>query len=135
MRFALSHTLAAVLVLTGISIARAQNYPFEIAKADPAAMAAWRRIVPEDYRKQAWIASLDGTAGPLERVSMRGKIFLYGKTCIPHDCGGNFAAFLIAVDGAEASGLLASQTLGVGHRYFGTPDAEARGLLERKVQE
>ena len=135
MRFALSRTLAAVLVLTGISIARAQNYPFEIAKADPAAMAAWRRIVPEDYRKQAWIASLDGTAGPLERVSMRGKIFLYGKTCIPHDCGGNFAAFLIAVDGTEASGLLASQTLGVGRRYFGAPDAEARGLLERKVQE
>jgi hypothetical protein len=135
MRSALLRALAAILVMAGISAVRAQNYPFEIAKADPAAMAAWRRIVPEDYRKQAWIASLEGTAGPLERVSMRGKVFLYGKTCIPHDCGGNFAAFLIAVDGAEASGLLASQTLGVGHRYFGAPDAEARGLLERKVRE
>ncbi|WP_294534022.1 Ivy family c-type lysozyme inhibitor [uncultured Rhodoblastus sp.] len=135
MRSALSPALAAVLLLTGISAAGAQNYPYEIAKANPAAMAAWRRIVPADYRKQAWIAALEGTAGPLERVSMRGKVFLYGKTCIPHDCGGNFAAFLIAVDGAEASGLLASQTLGVGHRYFGAPDAEARGLLERKIRE
>ena len=128
--------IAAVLVaLTGISAVRAQDYPFEIAKSDPAAMAAWRRVAPEDYRKQAWIASLDGTAGPLERVTMRGKVFLYGKTCIPHDCGGNFTAFLIAVDGSEASGLLASQTLGVGHRFFGAPDAEARGLLERKIRE
>jgi hypothetical protein len=135
MRCALLRALAAVLVLTGISAVQAQNYPFEIAKANPAGMAAWRRIVPDDYRKQAWIAALEGTAGPLERVSMRGKVFLYGKTCIPHDCGGNFAAFLVAVDGAEASGLLASETLGVAHRYFGAPDAEARALLERKVRE
>jgi hypothetical protein len=134
MRPVFSRGLAVLLALIGASAARAQNYPFEIAKANPAAIAAWRRVTPDDYRQQAWIASFAGVSGPLEHVSMRGKTFLYGETCIPHDCSGNSIAFLIAVDGAEASGLLASRTLGVGHRYFGAPDAEARGLLERKIQ-
>ena len=111
----------------------AQDYPFDIAKADPAALSAWRAVVPRQYRRQAWIYSFAGVAGPLQRVTMRHKVFYYGSVCIPHDCGGNFVAFLVAADGSEAAGLLASQTLGVKHQYFGAPDAEARSLLERKI--
>ncbi|MCI4680044.1 inhibitor of vertebrate lysozyme family protein [Rhodoblastus acidophilus] len=126
-------SLCFFLALTPLCGARAQTYPPEIAKAAPAALAAWRAITPRAYRREPWIARLDGVSTPLERVTMHGKPFYYGAVCIPHDCGGNFVSFLIALDGSDAYGLLASQTLGVRHRWFGAPDAEARGLLQRKI--
>jgi Inhibitor of vertebrate lysozyme (Ivy) len=122
-----------LLAATPLISARAQDYPPDIATATPAAFAAWRAITPIEYRNKAWIGQLNGVSTPMERVKLRGKPFYYGSVCIPHDCGGNFVAFLIAVDGAEASGLLASQSLGVRHRWFGAPDSEARALLQKKI--
>jgi hypothetical protein len=116
-----------------LSGARAQNYPPDIATATPAAFAAWRTVTPIEYRNKAWIGQLNGVSTPMERIKLRGKPFYYGSVCIPHDCGGNFVAFLIAVDGAEASGLLSSQSLDVRHRWFGAPDSEARALLQKKI--
>jgi hypothetical protein len=86
---------AAIIFLTLelIPAGHAQSYPDEIARSNSLAFNAWLGIVPPEYRKQAWIASLDGTAGPLDRLTLRQKIFYYGKVCIPHDCGGNFVAF------------------------------------------
>lgn len=133
--FLLSAACALFPVLAWSAPALPQDYPFDIAKVDPAALSAWRAVVPRQYRHQAWIYSFAGVAGPLQRVTLRHKVFYYGSVCIPHDCGGNFVAFLIAVDGSQASGLLASQTLRVKRLYFGAPDAEARGLLERKIRE
>jgi hypothetical protein len=126
---------ASLLVSAPTSTARAQSYPAEIARSNSLAFAAWRGIVPAEFSRAPWIASLAGTASPIERVTIDQKIFYYGKVCIPHDCGGNFAAFLIATDGSEASGLLVSRTLGVGHRYFGAPNGDARRLLERKIRQ
>lgn len=136
-RHALCFSCALVfcLSLAPIPVARAQGYPYEIARSNSLAFNAWRGIIPPEYRKQAWIASLDGTAGPLERLTLRQKIYYYGKVCIPHDCGGNFVTFLIAADGSDASGLLASRTLGVGRRYFGAESGQARVLLERKMRQ
>ncbi len=127
--------LAVCLALATASAALAQTYPFDIRKTNSLAFGAWRRIVPGEYGMLAWIASLDGTAGPLDRVTLGAKEFYYGKVCIPHDCGGNFIAFLIAVDGSEAFGLLDSRTLGVGHRVFGAANGEARRLLEIKIRQ
>jgi hypothetical protein len=126
---------ACLLVSAQTPAARAQSYPYEIARSNSLAFAAWRWIVPPEFHRQAWIASLAGTASPLNRLTVDQKTFYYGKVCIPHDCGGNFTAFLIATDGSQASGLLVSRTLGVGRRYFGAPNREARALLERKIQQ
>ncbi len=111
----------------------AQSYPFEIARADPMAFAAWRWIVPAQFRNKPWIGSLDGAAGLMSHVTMRQKLFYYGKVCIAYNCRGNFVAFLIAADGSEASGLVDSRALGVGNLYFGEPDGEARQLLGVKI--
>jgi hypothetical protein len=108
----------------------AQTYPSDVARNNSLAFGAWRRIVPGEYGGAPWIASLDGTGGPLDRVTLREKQFYAGKVCLPHDCGGNFVAFLIAADGSEAFGLIDSRALGVGHRYFGAPDHAARRLLQ-----
>jgi hypothetical protein len=61
--------------------------------------------------------------------------FLYGSVCKPHDCAGNSVAFLLAKGGGEAFGELSSNTLGAKNRYFGTPDAEVRGLLDKLLKE
>jgi hypothetical protein len=135
MRSVGSFALIFCLTLESISTLRAQGYPYEIARNNSLAFNTWLGIVPPEYRKQGWIASLDGTAGPLDRLTLRQKIYYYGKVCMPHDCGANFVAFLIATDGSEASGLLKSRTLGVGHRSFGAPNGEARVLLERKIRQ
>jgi len=129
------YSFALFLALALTSVAVAQTYPFEIRKTNALAFGAWKRIVPGEYGALPWIAALDGVAGPLDRTTLREKQFYYGKVCIPHDCGGNFVAFLIAMDGSEASGLLASRTLGVGHRIFGAPQGDARRLLEIKLRQ
>ncbi|MDI9847939.1 Ivy family c-type lysozyme inhibitor [Rhodoblastus sp. 17X3] len=125
--------LALLLAAISFGSARAQDYPHDLAKTTPAAFAAWRGVTPLEYRNKAWIGQLNGVSTPMERVTMRRRPFCYGSVCMPHDCGGNFVAFLIAVDGSEAAGLLASQSLGVGDRWFGAPDAEARALLRKKI--
>jgi hypothetical protein len=128
-------SLSFFLAAFALGGAWAQDYPHDLGKMAPTAFAAWRAIIPAEYRQKIWIGQLTGVSTPMERVKMRGKPFYYGSVCMPHDCGGNFVGFLIAVDGAEASGLLNSQALGVSHRWFGTPDAEARALLQKKIGE
>ena len=135
MRAILRYAFASLLVSAQTSVARAQSYPIEIARSNSLAFAAWRGIVPPEYSQQPWIASLAGTASPIDRLTVNQKIFYYGKVCIPHDCAGNYTAFLIATDGSEAFGLLVSRTLGAGRRYFGAPSGESRALLERKIRQ
>jgi len=120
--------VGAALVMATICCtpALAQEYPFDISKRDPAAMKSWREIIPAVFRRQPWIVNFNGTAGPIDTVTIHSRVFYYGKVCIPHDCGGNFVAFLVARGGGEAFGALASETMGVRHQYFGAPDAEAR---------
>ncbi|MGO9389824.1 Ivy family c-type lysozyme inhibitor [Rhodoblastus sp.] len=134
MRLAFSCVITTFcLALAPAHAAWAQSYPFELARADPLAFAAWRWVVPAQFRNTPWIGSLNGAAGLMSRVTMRQKLFYYGKVCIAYDCRGNFAAFLIAADGSEAAGLVQSRALGVGNLYFGAPDDEARQLLVVKI--
>jgi hypothetical protein len=46
-----------------------------------------------------------------------------------------FRRVLLAKDGGEAFGELSSDTLGAKNRYFGTPDAEVRGLLDKLINQ
>jgi hypothetical protein len=98
-------------------------------------MRSWRAVVPPEFRRIAWIANFDGTAGPIDTVTVHSRIFYYSDVCLPHNCAGNLVAFLIAKGGGEAYGGLASGAIGVQHRYFGAPDAEARQLLDQRLAE
>ena len=124
---------ALAAVLFGQAAATAEDYAFDLRKTHPAAFSAWARIVPATYRKNDWVSKLDGTTGPMEQVTMRGRVFFYGLVCQPHDCAGNDVAFLAAEDGSAAYGLLSSDNLGVKQRLLGAPDAEARQLLAAKL--
>jgi hypothetical protein len=131
----LQYAVVSGLSLGLVSSALAEDYPSGIAKSDPSAIKAWRAIVPVQFRKQGWIYSFDGVENPIQNVTLHGKPFLAGNVCIPHDCGGNFVAFLVAKDGGEAFGELASEELRVKQRYFGAPDAEERKLLDRLINQ
>lgn len=106
-----------------------QDYIFAIVKARPAILKSWAWIVPQKYASHRWIKVLEGTSGPVERVVIAAKPFVLGSVCWPHNCGGNFVAFLIAADGSEAYGLLRSADLAADDEAFGNPDAAKRRML------
>lgn len=128
LRHAASILLAAVFWFTSTA-ASAQTYIFDLLKSDPAILKAWTRVIPKDLRPQKWITRFEGPSTPLDTVRVAGKTFYLGWVCIPHNCGGNGTAFLIAVDGSEAHGAVSSTELGIRLRYLGAPDAEQRELL------
>ena len=124
--------MMALAVLVGPRPVHAQadgDYIFDILKRRPAMLKSWRWIVPQKYAGQAWIKSLEGTSGPVDRVIVGGKPFVLGSACWPHNCGGNFVAFLIAADGSEAYGMLRSSDLRAQDEAFGSPDETKRRML------
>ncbi|MGD9681889.1 MAG: Ivy family c-type lysozyme inhibitor [Candidatus Obscuribacterales bacterium] len=111
-------------------------YPFDMKKKYPKAFAAYQKMVPAKYHKVAWIYSLDATAGPMSSFRSGGKKCLIGSVCQPHDCGGNQFAFVVAVNGSSAVGLLRSENLTKGKEViFGKPDATQLGLLKKQINQ
>lgn len=111
-----------------------EEYPFDMKTRHPKALAAYKKIVPAKYKKMAWIASLNGTAGPMRWVKDSGKTCLTGSVCWPHNCGGNQVAFLIAEDGSLAVALLRSADLTDGKDVlFGKPTPEQLAILNHEL--
>lgn len=134
----ISIALVAVIVIASIfSSARAADlYPFEMKKKYPRAFAAYQKMVPARFHKVAWIYSLEATAGPMEIVQCGGKQCLAGWLCQPHNCGGNELAYLVAVDGTNAVGLLRSNNLTKGKDVlFGKPDTAQLELLKKQLNQ
>lgn len=113
-----------------------EEYPFDLKTKHPKALAAYKKIVPAKYKKMAWIASLDGTAGPMSSVKDSGKKCLTGSVCWPHNCGGNQVAFLISEDGLVAVALLRSTDLTGGKDVlFGKPTQAQLGILNDQLDD
>jgi hypothetical protein len=89
---------------------------------------------PGQWTSRPWIATLDGTSAPVDRILLNGKQFVLGAMCWPHDCGGNHVVFLIAMDGSEAYGLISSETLKVPEEYWGRPNVEFTKVLREKMK-
>lgn len=122
--------LAAVLPA---GTARAGSaYIDEVVRGDPAILRAWQHIVPKSLARHRWLYALDGVTDDLSLVSIGGKPYYLGWVCIPHDCGGNETAFLIATDASRAMGAVKSATHGIKLRFMGSPDAEAKAILLKK---
>ena len=129
----LAGSLVAACLLLSPTPGSAQTYIFDLLQSEPVILKAWTRIIPKDLRRQKWISRFEGPSTPLDTVRVGRKTFYLGWVCIPHDCGGNGTAFLIATDGSEAHGAVSSTTLGIRLRYLGAPDAEQRELLLSKL--
>ena len=123
---------AAATIAVGATAAQAQEpaYPYDLARQNPAAFAAWRKAVPAPYRRVDWIARLAGTATPMTTTTIDGKPAYAGSVCKPHDCGGNFVAFLIAGDGSSVSGLTRLTTTRPARLSWGAQSPERLRMLE-----
>lgn len=113
--------------------AQAQEYIFDVAKSNSKLMKAWHKILPKNLKSNDWIANFGGPSNPVDVVTVHGKQFYLGWVCQPHDCMGNSATFLIAVDGSEAQGAVSSINLGMKMKWLGAPDLEHRQLLQSKL--
>ncbi len=118
----------------GSAATAAENYPFEIKKANRKALRAYQSIVPGRYMAMPWIYTLEGTSPPMSIVKFKGKDCYFGSVCMPHNCGGNDVVFLIAKDGSSAHGLLCSSDLTKGkEEEFGVHDDAAKKLMEKQL--
>ena len=125
--------ISIALGVTHSGSASAQEYIFDAVKSNPALLKAWHKIVPKYLKTNDWIYSFGGVSNPVDVVTVHGKRFYLGWVCQPHDCSGNSATFLIAVDGSEAQGAVSSVNLGYKMKWLGAPDQEQRQLLQSKI--
>ncbi|MBS1956085.1 MAG: hypothetical protein JST89_18015 [Cyanobacteria bacterium SZAS-4] len=131
--FAVLGLLSILNACSGSAVA-AENYPFEIKKANRAALRTYQKIVPATYMAMPWIYTLEGTSPPMSITKFKGKDFYYGSVCMPHNCGGNTVIFLIAKDASSAYGLLCSDSLTKGKEVeFGAHDDAAKKLMEKQL--
>ena len=126
--------LMSILGVSTDSAIAAEDYPFQIKKANRAALRAYQKIVPATYMAMPWIYTLEGTSPPMSITKFKGKEFYYGSVCMPHNCGGNNLVFLIAKDASSAYGLLCSESLTKGKEVeFGIHDNAAKLLMEKQL--
>ena len=126
--------LSCIFGAFGGSAIAAEDYPFQIKKANRAALRAYQKIVPATYMAMPWIYTLEGTSPPMSIIKFKGKDFYYGSVCMPHNCGGNNVVFLIAKDASSAYGLLCSENLTKGKEVeFGAHDDAAKKLMEKQI--
>lgn len=121
---------AAIGLCAAAAQAQEPTYPYDLARKNPAAFAAWRKAVPAPYRRVEWIARLAGTATPMTTTMIDGKPAYAGSVCKPHDCGGNFVAFLIAGDGSSVSGMTRMTTTQPARLRWGVQSPERLRMLE-----
>ena len=135
-RLFLSAALFGATLLTALPcLAAGEVYPVNVPKKYPLSYAAYKKIIPRAWRNAAWVYRLQGTAGPVRTVDYRGKKFVLGTVCKPHDCAGNQLTFLVAVDGSAAYALANSFDLTkTKDVVVGKPDAEAMKILAKGLE-
>jgi hypothetical protein len=122
--------LAVLMLPSACALAADDLLAFQLAKKNPKAMQAWRKIVPKDLSGVPWINDLNGATLPMQSVTMRGRPAYMGVVCMPDNCGNNVVVFLIAQDGSAAAGAVGAKALGIEPRAFGDDDPATRRQLE-----
>ncbi|MCC6920258.1 MAG: hypothetical protein IT548_13740 [Alphaproteobacteria bacterium] len=122
----------ASLLLTGVALA-GDDYAYGLAAKQPAAFAAWQKLVPAAERQTKWIYALDATATPLVPETVGGGPGLGGWACKPHDCGDNQLSFLLAEDGSRAVARVILKA--AAPVFWGDPTPEEQQLLVKLAEE
>ena len=123
--------LALLLALPGGAGAQDIETAQTLRSKRPEAFAAFRAVLPDAYRDEAWAYELDGTSEPLEVKSIAGRRHLLGFSCKPHDCSANSLAFLAALDGSRAIVMVQSSTRTGGlAEVYGSATVAERAMLK-----
>lgn len=126
-------------VLTGASLllivttASAEQYLPEIISKDP-----YKNAYAEMLSFPSWVSKAQGTATPVENVSVGGKTFIVGHMCKPHDCANNQLSVVFSEHGQKSWGLLATRSAD-GKTFIkqllGNPDSIVEELLDKSFSE
>ncbi|CAN5124397.1 hypothetical protein BH11CYA1_BH11CYA1_16370 [soil metagenome] len=143
-RMVLSEALlaTALIVSFGTSLtstlpcrAAGEVYPVQVPAKYPKPFAAYKKIIPVAWRKASWVYTLQGTAEPVRTIDFKGRKFLLGHVCKPHDCGANQLTFLIDLDGSTAYALANSFDLTHAEDVMvGSPDPETIKVLRKGLE-
>lgn len=98
-------------LVAGLTPAWAADYPTDMIKKYPKSLHAFQKLIPKRWVKVDWIYQLNGTAIPVQELSLDGKKCFLGRVCRPHFCGGNDVTFLLSADGTTAFARVNSETL------------------------
>ena len=119
-----------MLIATGAS---AEQYLPEIASKAP-----YKKAYAEMLSFPSWVSKAQGTASPVERVSVEGKSFTVGHMCKPHDCADNQLSVVFNADGTKSWGLLATRSAdgeAFNKQLLGNPDSVIEGLLNKSFSD
>ena len=125
-RFATIVTTLAIAcaIATNAAYAIDTLYLVDIKAKNSRIIPKWQSIIPGPFSTEAWVRSLDGLYPPVDSLVISYKKFYLGWVCLPQDCVGNRAVFLIAQDGSEAYGMLRSKALKADDVFFGAPSSD-----------
>ena len=119
-----------MLIAAGAS---AEQYLPELASKTP-----YKKAYAEMLSFPGWVSKAQGTASPVERVSVEGKSFTVGHMCKPHDCADNQLSVVFNADGTKSWGLLATRSAdgkAFNKQVLGNPDKVVEGLLNKSFSD
>ncbi len=119
-----------MLIAAGAS---AEQYLPELASKTP-----YKKAYAEMLSFPSWVSKAQGTASPVERVSVEGKSFTVGHMCKPHDCADNQLSVVFNADGTKSWGLLATRSADAeafNKQLLGNPDSVVEGLLNKSFSD
>lgn len=68
----------------------------------PGYQASWQNMVKGRARMPGWARKGVGTSTPAQNLNWKGKEYLVGNLCKPHDCGNNFLIVAFSADKSRA---------------------------------
>lgn len=125
--------LAGASLLLIASAASAEQYLPEIISKDP-----YKNAYAKMLSFPSWVSKAQGTATPVERVSVGGKTFIVGHMCKPHDCANNQLSVVFSEHGHKSWGLLATRSADgetFTKQLLGDPDSSVKELLNKSFSE
>lgn len=112
-----------------IKVVETNQYPGELFKKYPKALAAYKKIVPLKWSKIDWLYDLYGAEWEAKNVEIDGRKFFLSVVTENHNFPNNVAC-LTAIDGSAAYAIVHSDTLNRGKDIIlGNPRPEIVKLL------
>ena len=115
----------------------AQEYCYAWFAKNPKAWAAYKKLVPTEWQKVAWLSKLNGGANsPIEKLTYSGKPF-YRAVLNENSNFSNNASILVAADGSQAFAVVHTSTFNHGKliektTYLGNPQTDAKKILDQE---
>lgn len=132
-RFAIS-LLVLLPLVSGAALAVENDDPNALQTGDvpkkfPAAMKAFRAILPKNLAGEDWIYNLNGVGQQLLEKDIGGYHYYAGWGCKPKECAQNIVGFLVTADGKRAIAEISITSMGK-NQYLGKPTPAEKKALD-----